>query len=247
MRHGGTLGRVEFFDPRNMGYTIAGTQPTDIVRVQAAVGAVIATRSTDPARDRRMAGLATENYEYPSPFRDLDQMDMPACTGFSAVKAMSAGPKPRKFSGPNGATGEATRLYAKIVTFDQSEGRYFDGGATMLALAKALKAEGWISAYRWGYTLADYIMAMRTGGCLLGIPWLTGMDDPDPKWGVIKAVGTVRGGHAIFSDGADFDDGIARLDNTWGVWGKNGHAYLPFRDLERLLGDGGEILVLEKA
>ena len=51
-------------------------------------------------------------------------------------------------------------------------------------------------------------------------------------------------GHAIVCNGVNTTTGLVRLKNSWGTsWGREGHAYLSFADLERLIAEDGEVVL----
>lgn len=138
-------------------------------------------------------------------------------------------------------------LYNEIVAIDRSEGRVYSEGATSLAMAKAAQRRRWIGEYRWGYTLKDAVAALQVGPILLGIDWYTGMDNPHPKYPIIRAIGEIRGGHELVVNGIDLDDGLVRLKNSWGrAWGMNGHAWLPLEELEYLIASGGDVCMFRE-
>lgn len=252
------LGLIHHFDARNLDYLIEDRLDADVQR-QARNAALLTQRvgsmELAAANDRPLGAAAREASEQLRSWKVHwrhewigDQGNTPRCTGFSGTKLWTAGP----VTHPDRARGVnldllANDLYYDAQAVDRREGRIYSEGATMLALAKAMQARGWISAYYWGYSLAAFVEAVRRGPVLLGIDWLEGMDEPDPKHGVIRAIGGNRGGHAILADYADFANGMVGLDNTWGRgWGRGGKAYLPFEDLERLLAQQGEILVVDE-
>jgi hypothetical protein len=237
----GGLGRLEHFDPRNLNYAIA-----DVVPIHAEDAAAALTAS----RTQRVAGVSSSpagterqtQYFYDSAWWG-DQGDTPHCTAYALSHAMADGPVTHRGQNP---MAEPHGLYTAIQLRDRMAGRYYTEGATSLAMAQEAQARGWIGEYRWGYSLAEFVAAIRVGPVLLGIDWYSGMDSPDAK-GVIRATGSVRGGHEIVCNGADFRTGMARLKQSWGrAYGRNGHAYLPFADLEKLIADGGDVLLFRE-
>lgn len=231
------------FDARNLDFLIsdhADVDPTEAVRAQRTAMAASRGGSAAVAAQssrRPMVG----KYHHDSAWHG-DQGFTSQCTAYSALHAMADGPVTHKGRNP---LEEPYTLYNFIQSIDREMGLDFgpEGGATMLALAKALQRRGYISAYLWGYTVADLVAALQLGPVLIGVDWYEGMDRPDPKHGVIQAVGAVRGGHAIVANGIDLDDGMLRLKNSWSrQWGQGGHCYLPLEDVEWLIADGGEVL-----
>lgn len=190
---------------------------------------------------KAVAEIPTFKYHYDLGFWG-DQGNTPACTGFAAVHFLADGPVTQGKKGQ--APIDPQEIYRLNQENDRKMGYSFAEGATSLAMAKTLKQLGYISSYFWGYDLNAVVQAALVSPVLIGIDWLEGMDDPDRKHGVIRAIGRIRGGHELLINGVDLDDGMFRLKNSWGQsWGKRGHAYLPFEDLEKLLGMGGEALL----
>ncbi len=231
----GGLGRVRSFDPANLDYLITDVVPAHAADVRHAMAA---SRGTPPPSPERAS-----TYFYDSAWWG-DQGQTSMCTAFALSHAMADGPvtHPRQNPMMDPAT-----LYAAIVGRDRAAGRNYDGGATSLAMAQEAQARGWIGEYRWGYSLAEFVAGMRVGPVILGIDWYSGMDDPSATDGIIRATGAVRGGHEIVCNGADFTHGVARLKNSWGrAWGKKGHAFLPFADLEKLIASGGDCVLVRE-
>lgn len=263
------LGLQTTFDVRNLDYLIAdkladATREAERAAMSVTRGAF--ARVNETAFERALQALTWKRH-WRHPW-DGNQGQTPRCTGFSGIKAWLAGPvthteediRARALSWgiagaktlPLGTVLDAMAdvLYRRAQSIDRREGRYYSEGATMLAEAKAMQELGLIEAYWWGYTIAEYVAAMREGPVLLGIDWYEGMDNPDRKHGVIRRVGAIRGGHAIVSPYVDFDDGFGGVDQTWGrgSWGVNGQAKMPLEDLEQLIAAGGELLFIrEKA
>lgn len=246
MARPGGLGREEHFDPNNLNYLI-----TDVVPVSAEERKLVllAARAPETAGTQRgfafasPAGTLTHKYHWDAAWWE-NQLTTPECTGAALIHAMADGPVTHRGQNP---IADRHALYLEIQAVDRAEGRYYGEGATSLAMAKAAQRRGWIGEYRWGYALADFLAGIKVGPVLLGVNWYEGMDDPDRKHGIIRATGAIRGGHEIVANGVDLDDGIVRLKNSWGrAWGKRGHAYLPFEDLERLIAEDGDVCLFRE-
>jgi hypothetical protein len=69
------------------------------------------------------------------------------------------------------------------------------------------------------------------------------MSNPDAQgFTTIKPKSPIEGGHCYLIRGADSRRALVTCTNSWGDdWGKSGEFYLPFRDLERLIHEDGEV------
>lgn len=113
-------------------------------------------------------------------------------------------------------------------------------GTSVRAGAKVLQALGFVASYHWAATAEEVFAWLLTGGTIVaGTVWREGMFTVD-KGGMIHPTGQVVGGHAYLLDGASKTRGVVRLYNSWGKWGRNGHAWLAGEDLATLLADQGE-------
>jgi hypothetical protein len=234
------LGRVEHFDARNLNYLIsdvATPKPDDVKRALLSIRSGKLPEASAPQPGRK--------YYWDAGWWG-DQGQTSSCTAFALAHSMADGPVTHPGQNP---IMDPMELYRAIQAEDIRNGRNygFDGGATSLAMAETAKRLGWIGEYRWGYSLADWIAAIQAGPVLLGIDWPVGMDTPDAE-GIVRFTGRVRGGHEIVSNGADFVRGLCRLKQSWGRenYGRNGHAYLPFEDLEKAIAQYGDVLMFRE-
>jgi hypothetical protein len=235
------LGRVEHFESGNLAYLISDR----VADSSAKKVALLASRGKVPTADNPNAAvpaMPVSKYHYDSAWWG-NQHDTPQCTEFCGLHLMADGPVTHPRQNP---LVPSPTLYHEIQAIDRAEGRVYDEGATSLAMAKAMRARGWIGEYLWGYTLADFIRGIRPSPIALGIDWYSGFDEPDAK-GRVKLTGYVRGGHEILANGCDFNDGWVRLKNRWGrEWGHNGHCYVSFEDLEKLIASGGDVCMMRE-
>lgn len=170
----------------------------------------------------------------------LDQGEDGACVGFSWSHELIAKPVPVK--GLDDRT--ALALYHAAQGLDEWPGSDYDG-TSVLGGAKAVKALGHMTEYRWAFGIDDLILALgHHGPGVLGINWLQNMFDPDPKTGLLNVSGDVAGGHAILVNGVDVKRELVRVHNSWGAnWAKQGEAFIKFADLQNLLKNDGEFCI----
>lgn len=169
----------------------------------------------------------------------LDQGDTGHCVGFACAGELAA--KPTSYAVQN-TTGD--KIFYAAQAIDQSEGRIYDDGATVLAGMKACQRAQYFSKYGWCFGKDDVInWLVRKGPVVLGINWYESMFHPVS--GLLTVGGGLAGGHAIMANGywpkhPQFGD-VLVLTNSWGKsWGVNGRAYLPVEALDRLLKEDGE-------
>lgn len=175
-----------------------------------------------------------------------DQGATPMCVEFSWHHFLSDGPVTHlPKHAPYFAKGT---LYHAAQKVDQWPGENYDG-TSVRAGAKVLQSQGWIGEYRWASSLNDVIDTILTvGPMVLGTNWYEQMFHPDDH-GNIKIGGQIAGGHAYILNGVNTNLRKFRLKNSWGQsWGKNGHAFISFDHVSRLLSEQGEACIaFEKA
>lgn len=177
--------------------------------------------------------------------RDVfDQGATSQCVAYSGVGWLLAGPV-RNITKPPACD----ELYLDCQRNDEFVGEEPEiEGTSVRALMKIFKRRGYVSEYRWAWTLdplIDHIMAVSP--CVLGTTWTNAMMDTD-KHGFVHAMGRAVGGHAYFAIGAnrnkfcpDGSRGAIRCVQSWGRnWGDSGRFWLSFSDAAKLLADDGE-------
>jgi hypothetical protein len=160
-----------------------------------------------------------------------------SCTGCAAAGCMSTLPFKRTCT-----ERDVIAIYALATHFDEIDGTYppNDTGSSGLGAMKALKHEGWISAYTHTFTLNHTLRALVLGPGITGFIWRTGCDEPDSA-GVVRYTGQARGGHEVQLIGLDAKRHLVWFVNSWGPrWGKSGRFAMSFKDYEKALADHGD-------
>ncbi len=137
-------------------------------------------------------------------------------------------------------------IYKEAQKLDEWPGENYDGTSVRGAV-KYLQKVGKVKNYYWAYDLNTLVNTVLTlGPVVVGTNWYTGMFYPD-KNGIIKLFGGLAGGHAYVLNGVDTTKKMFRIKNSWGrLWGQKGHAYISFRDMERLIKEQGEICLAKE-
>lgn len=167
----------------------------------------------------------------------LNQKALGSCTGNASVGTVSTQPFGRRCT-----EADAVSVYSQATHLDGIRGVYppTDTGSSGLAVAKALKARGWITGYKHAFSLQGALSALMVGPGFTGITWLTGCDSPD-KEGIVRYSGTVRGGHEIEVNGYDASRDLVWFTNSWGAaWGLQGCFAMSGDDYRKALSDHGD-------
>jgi hypothetical protein len=194
------------------------------------------------SKDHRLAAPATRaTYRLWHLDERNDQGQDGACVGFGTGHRLAAAPI--EVSGVDYAF--SMKLYNEAKTRDPWPGEDYDGTA-VLAGIKTAQAWGYVTSYKWCFTLQDYISAILTEGpVLVGVNWLDSMFDPNPRTHVLDCSGSVAGGHCFILRGVNTHTRMFRMTNSWGPdWGYHGDASISFADWEKLMADQGEGAVL---
>jgi hypothetical protein len=184
----------------------------------------------------------------------LDQGQLGSCVANTGTEILSCNPfwstlptdLQRTLSDPRTAEAWAVDLYRDVTRADPFPGAWEpdDTGSDGLSLAKVLKARGLIAGYTHATSLAAFLAAMARGPVAVGTVWLSGMNTPTRE-GIIRATGTVDGGHEWTCRQVDVDRELAWIDNHWTAdWGVGGRGAISFTDLEKLLAQDGDVTAL---
>lgn len=175
-----------------------------------------------------------------------DQGDTSKCVAFSWAHWLEDGPVGHPGPAPIVAPDV---LYAEAQTLDEWPGVDYDG-TSVRAGAKALKARGLISEYRWSHSLDGLLRAvLEAGPVVVGLNWYSGFFHPD-RDGVIglDGWGETAGGHAFVVNGVTRSHQMFRAKNSWGRgWGVDGRFWIPFDVMARLIGEDGEVCLAIEA
>lgn len=175
-----------------------------------------------------------------------DQGDLGSCTGNAMAGALMTGPLFEE--GRLLAEADAVSLYEAATRLDRIPGYYppDDTGSSGLAVAKAAKQRGWISAYHHAFGLSAALHALSKGPVIIGINWWSSFDSPegDSAELVITSDAEIRGGHEIVLDRIDVESGFVGGTNSWGEgWGDDGRFVMTFGTFGSLLRQQGDVTV----
>lgn len=180
----------------------------------------------------------------------LDQGSEGACVGFGWMGEFLADPVPpsKPISSSQGNK-LAFRYYKEAQKIDQWPGEEYSG-TSVLAGAKTMQANGYISGYRWCFSLSELREAVISEGpVVIGVNWYSSMYSA-PN-GLVKISGEQVGGHCILVVGYDPKKLINGRKteaflwrNSWGEsYGIKGSAWITARDLQKLISERAEMCV----
>lgn len=184
----------------------------------------------------------------------LNQGQLGACVGFSTAHLLNTDPFRSGISQKHPALflkADALKFYSMATVLDQWPGVYppNDTGTSGLAAMKALKKLGLIKSYNWAFGIEGLLGAITASPVLVGIPWYSGMFDPDAS-GRVKLSGKVVGGHEVcvkgfeIVDKANMSNNLFWVRNSWGgSWGKKGDFSITVADMDRLLSNFGDCVI----
>ena len=175
----------------------------------------------------------------------FDQGELGSCTGNAMAGALMT--EPYYHSTRILVESNAVLLYEAATRLDKVAGVYppDDTGSTGLAVAKAAKRDGYISAYSHAFGLQHALGALTLAPVITGINWYTSFDNPLPTGECpLPADATVRGGHEVELFGIDVENSQIWAYQSWGAtWGGlgNGTFWFSYATFERLLAEKGDV------
>lgn len=166
-----------------------------------------------------------------------DQGYSSECVGYAWAHWLEDGPVTHKGTPP---VVQPATIYEQAKLIDEWPGEDYDG-TSVRAGAKVLQGLGYITEYRWAFTMPALIHTLlEKGPVVFGSWWYEGMDEPDER-GFIRPTGATLGGHAYVLNGINTRSDKVRMKNSWNrTWGHNGHAWISISDLAILLHREGE-------
>jgi len=172
-----------------------------------------------------------------------DQKNTPQCVGYAWAHWLEDGPVEQSGVPP---IVKPQLIYQNAQKLDEWFGENYDGTSVRGAV-KYLKSINKVSSYYWAFDLESLITTvLNLGPVVVGTNWYEGMFYPNTK-GIIRSTGRLAGGHAYVINGVDTKTKMFRLKNSWGrLWGQKGHAYISFKDMERLIKEQGEICLAKE-
>ena len=204
-------------------------------------------------RNLPQLGIITEAFvpkskQHRTYFKHNDQGETPRCTAFGTLTDLAC--TPITYPGKNPLK-DPQQFYEQIQAEDRAHGRHFSEGATTVAAMECAKANGWISAYYWGWTMEIAQRTILVCPMVWGTWWYDSMFDADDE-GIIRIGRNARqsGGHLYCVNGYNVRRDLWTIEQTWGSqpYGSSGFSgkrqYIPGDDLYRLLREDGEFTVI---
>lgn len=227
------LGRIYIYDSRDNNYLIKDNFPY----LQSIIRRPIVNRPSPIKPTPSPSPVVSFKYWNPDGWWG-NQGSKPHCVGFSWAHWIEDGPIEHGGVAP---IVSPVLIYNQAQKIDEWPGENY-AGTSVRAGAKYLQSRNMIKSYYWAYDLNTLIDSVyNLGPVVAGTYWYRGMFYPDGN-GLIKISGGIVGGHAYVINGVDKVKKLFRIKNSWGRnWGKQGHAFISFNDMARLISMNGEI------
>jgi hypothetical protein len=175
----------------------------------------------------------------------FDQGDLGSCTGNAMAGALMT--DPFYTAGRSLQEQDAVKLYELASHLDRIAGSYppDDTGSSGLAVAKAARKEGFITAYKHAFGLNHALGALVEGPVIAGVNWYDSFDQPSSDGECPLTAGAqVRGGHEIELFGLEVEAQRVWAYQSWGpTWGGlgNGTFWFSWDTFNQLLHDTGDV------
>lgn len=176
----------------------------------------------------------------------LDQLQEGACVGFACAHEAGADPVVVK-----GLTDTIARdIYKRAQVIDEWPGENYEGTSVLAGAKIMVQMELW-KEYRWAFGIDDVIDTLvQKGPVVFGTPWYQSMFQPGVD-GRMRIEGVASGGHAYLGNNLEWEAGKIWIHNSWmkkpdgkgSFWGINGNAWMPIEDFDKLLRQGGQVMV----
>jgi hypothetical protein len=134
--------------------------------------------------------------------------------------------------------------YDRIVDDFHVEGHGDDTGSSWKGMFNALRDMQLADRVEWAFGGQHGRELMLRGPVAIGIPWHSGMFDPDSE-GRIRPKGDVVGGHEISAVRLRVEARRVWIRNHWinddgSPWGVGGLAFMSWDDYDSVIADGGD-------
>lgn len=119
-----------------------------------------------------------------------------------------------------------------------------DTGSTGAWSMRVLEKLGLIRTWRHCRTLHAALRLLNRGSISVGVPWYQSMFTPDADNTIhVDESSGLAGGHQFTVVANDTKRRRVKIRNSWGLsWGDQGHAWISWDDLDKLLKQGGDVV-----
>lgn len=119
-----------------------------------------------------------------------------------------------------------------------------DTGSTGAWSMRVLEKLGLIRTWHHCRTLHAALRLLNHGPISVGVPWYQSMFTPDDQHTIhVDEASGLAGGHQVCIVACDTKRRRVKIRNSWGLpWGDQGHAWISWDDLDKLLRAGGDVV-----